>query len=111
MKKRPAPSSHRITVWVSSVASPSLGTGTMTFETETWDPPRRMTARIADENLPFGGAWTYTIEPDGDGSVLTITEDGEVYNPLFRFMSRFVFGHDSTIRGYLEAVQAELGEG
>ena len=40
----------------------SLGTGAMTFETTAWDPPRRMTARITDEDLPFGGAWTYTVE-------------------------------------------------
>ena len=86
----------------------ALGTGVMTFETTAWDPPRRMTARIADEGLPFGGTWTYTIEPDGAGAVLTITEDGEVYNPLFRFMSRFVFGHESTIQGYLDAVRTEL---
>ncbi|MGK7311807.1 MAG: SRPBCC family protein [Candidatus Longimicrobiales bacterium M2_2A_002] len=87
----------------------ALGTGAITFETTAWDPPRRMTARIADEGLPFGGSWTYSIEQDGDGAVLTITEDGEVYNPLFRFMSRFIFGHESTIRGYLDAVRAELG--
>ena len=31
-----------------------------------------------------------------------ITENGEVYNPLFRFMSRFVFGHTATIDKYLE---------
>ena len=36
------------------------------------------------------------------GRDLTITEDGEVYNVFFRFMSRFVFGHHATMDAYLE---------
>ncbi len=83
--------------------------GVMTFQAEAWDPPRTMTARIADEGLAFGGAWTYTVEPDGDGATLTITENGEVYNPVFRFMSRFVFGHERTLRAYLDAIRGEQG--
>ena len=55
-------------------------------------PPERVT-RIADESLPFGGSWTYRVVGNEKGCTLTIREDGEVYNPLFRFMSRFVFGH------------------
>lgn len=83
--------------------------GVMTFRVEARDPPRRLVTRIADEGLPFGGAWTYEVSPAGEGSRLTITEDGEVYNPLFRFMSRFVFGHESTMRAFLEAARTELG--
>lgn len=82
--------------------------GAMTFRAEAWDPPRRLVARIADEGLPFGGTWTYEISPAGESSRLTITEDGEVYNPLFRFMSRYIFGYDSTMRAFVEAVRAEL---
>lgn len=82
--------------------------GAMTFEVTAWDPPRRLVTRIADEDLPFAGSWTYVLEPSGDGTMLTITEDGEVYNPLFRFMSRFIFGHDSTMRTFLDAARTEL---
>ncbi len=35
----------------------------MTFETIVFEPPRKMIGRIADTNLPFGGAWTYEIKP------------------------------------------------
>lgn len=86
----------------------TMSTGHVTFRAEEWSPPHRLVARIADEDLPFGGTWTYEIEPVGAGTRLTITEDGEVYNPLFRFMSRFVFGHDSTMRAYLDAARSEL---
>ena len=36
-----------------------------------------------------------------DGLRERITENGEVYNPLFRFVSRFVMGHTRTIDTYL----------
>ncbi len=29
--------------------------------------------------------------------MLTVTENGEVDNPLFRFLSRYVFGHTGTM--------------
>lgn len=64
--------------------------------------PERIVTRIADPLLPFGGTWTYELRPDGTGTRVTITERGEVYNPVFRFMSRFIFGHTSTMERVLE---------
>ena len=82
--------------------------GTIAFEVEESDPPRRLVTRIADRTLPFGGAWTFTLQPVNGGTKLTITENGEVYNPLFRVMSRFVFGHTATIDRYLADLQKHL---
>jgi hypothetical protein len=76
----------------------SNGTITYVFDELT---PARVRSRIADVSLPFGGQWTYEIETAGTGTKLRITEDGEVYNPIFRFMSRFIFGHHSSIDTYL----------
>jgi hypothetical protein len=39
-----------------------------------------------------------------------ITEKGEVSNVLFRFMSRYVFGHTSTIDSYLTALAKKFNE-
>lgn len=86
----------------------TLGTGVITFETVARDSARLLVARIADEDLPFGGQWTYRLTPTDGGTRLTITEDGEIYHPFFRFMSRFVFGHETTLRSYLGAVREEL---
>lgn len=72
--------------------------------------PGRLVTRIADKTLPFGGEWEYEISPDGTGSRLTITERGEVYNPIYRFMSRFVFGHTATLDAYLRNLGSKLGE-
>lgn len=85
-------------------------TGVLTFGVQEREPPRRLVARIMDEGLPFGGQWTYEVSADGDGSLLRITEDGEVYNPIFRFVSRFVLGHEATIRDYLSGVEAAFGD-
>lgn len=40
---------------------------------------------------------------------LTVIEDGEVYNPLFRFVSRLIIGHTATIDVYLAALHKRLG--
>jgi len=87
------------------------GGDAVTYRVEALEPPRRMLVRIADTGLPFGGTWTYEVAPaSSGGSEVTITERGEVYNPVFRFMSRFVFSHYATIDGYLRALGTKLGE-
>ena len=45
-----------------------------------------------------------------DGSTLTITEDGEVRNLFFRFMSRFIFGHTGTLEAFLKSLGKKVGE-
>jgi hypothetical protein len=83
--------------------------GKITYVFDEMTPARRVISRIADVSLPFGGRWTYEIEPAGSGARLRITEDGEVYNPIFRFMSRFIFGHHSSIDTYLADVKRRVG--
>ena len=81
----------------------------LTFETVESAPPRQLVRRIADEDLSFGGSWTLEIGEYGEVTSLTITEDGEIYNPIFRFMSRFVIGQTATIDGYLRSLGKRLG--
>jgi hypothetical protein len=81
--------------------------GAITFRIEERVPDRRLVTRIA-ERLPFGGSWTYELTPTATGTSLRITENGEVYNPVFRFMSRFVFGHHRTIERYLADLETYL---
>jgi hypothetical protein len=82
----------------------------LTLEAMESIPPRRLVTRIADEDLPFGGRWEYEITPAASGCHLTITEIGEIYNPIFRFIGRFVIGHAATIEQYLRALAAKFGE-
>ena len=81
--------------------------GAIPMRAERLEPPQLMVGRIG-AGLAFGGTWTFRIAAAPGGSELTIEEDGEVYNPIFRFLARFVFGHEGTISAYLEALRARV---
>ena len=90
------------------VWSERAGGETMPIEIEVFEPPRCMVGRIADDALPFGGTWTYEIEPDGGGSRVRITEDGFIKPPLFRYVAR-TLGYAGTMEKYLRALAARMG--
>ena len=81
---------------------------TITYEIVNSLPPTLLQRTIVDKNLPFGGSWTWNVQPSSDGSTVTITENGEVYNPIFRFVSRFVIGHTRTMDNYLVMLSSAL---
>lgn len=81
--------------------------GPIRYRVEAEEPPVRLVLRIVD-NPDFGGTWTYELAPAGSGTRLSITENGEIYSPLFRFISRFVMGYDGTMREYARALQRRL---
>lgn len=83
---------------------------TLSMEVIELDPSRRMVTRVVD-NPNFGGTWTWEIEPTGDRScTLTITEDGEIYNPIFRFVAHFIMGYHGTIDSVHRALAKRFGE-
>jgi len=99
------PDQNGLPSWVETTDS-----GKLPFETVLSQPPSKLVVRIADPKLPFGGTWTYEITATSSGSILRIREDGEIYNPLFRFLSRFVFGYSGTIDTYLKSLSKKFGE-
>src|SRR5689334_4408157 len=84
--------------------------GTVNYELVEDVPAQRMVTRIRDTDLGYGGQWTYSFAPENGGTRVTIREDGEVSNVIFRFMSRYVFGQTSTIDTYLTSLAAHFGE-
>jgi hypothetical protein len=74
------------------------------------EPMKRMVTVINSSDLPFGGEWVYVLQPQGDSTVLTITEDGEVRAPVFRFVSAFVMGHTATLKKYMAALKQSLSK-
>jgi len=74
------------------------------------DPPRKLVSKVKETEKMFGGTWTVAIAPLDGGSTLTITEDGWVGNPIFRFVSRFVIGHHATMDGMLKQVAKSFEE-
>lgn len=67
-------------------------------------PPSRIVTKVVGETQ-FGGTWTIDIAPAGTGARVTITERGEVYNVVFRTLSKFVLGHTATMESCLEATR------
>ena len=84
--------------------------GTVNFELAEDVPSRRMVTRILDTDLGYSGKWTYIFTPENGGARVTITEDGEVSNVLFRFMSHYVFGQTATMEDYLTSLAKHFGE-
>lgn len=84
--------------------------GTVNYELVEDVPAQRMVTRIRDTDLGYSGQWTYSFTPENAGTRVTIREDGEVSNVLFRFMSRYIFGQTSTIDSYLTSLAKHFGE-
>jgi Polyketide cyclase / dehydrase and lipid transport len=82
---------------------------TMMYELDL-KPPQSIVRTIATPNLPYSGSWTFVFTPDGSGTNVRITEDGEVYNPIFRFVQRFILGQTATIDAYLKAMGKATGQ-
>ena len=82
----------------------------MLIETMMMEAPRRMERKIVDQSA-FGGVWVYELTPSADGNTTTvkITELGEVYNPAFRFIGRFIIGLEATVEKYLADLAAKFG--
>ncbi len=70
----------------------------------------RVVTRIADPKLAFGGTWTLEVAAADGGTTVRITERGEVYNPVFRFMSRFIMSQTKSMEDYLAALGKKFGE-
>jgi len=87
------------------------GDGTILYSVVRSIPGRERVIEIADPNLPFGGRWTFVVAPASAGTTsLRITEDGEVRNPIYRFVSRLVVGHRATIDRYLADMKRHFEE-
>lgn len=77
------------------------------------DPGRVLEAHVDSTGQPFGGTWTWELTSEGGGEAtrVRITERGFVNPAPFRFLSKFVFGHTTTIRGYLGDLHARFAPG
>ena len=83
---------------------------TITYEIVDRKPPESISRRIATQNLPYSGTWTYTLQPAGATTIVRITENGDVYNPIFRFVSRVIIGHTASMDTYLRALGKATGQ-
>ena len=83
---------------------------TVTYELAERVDPTSIQRRIVTKNLAYSGTWIFSLKPEVESTVVQITEDGEVYNPVFRFVSRFVIGQTRTIDTYLQNLGKATGQ-
>jgi hypothetical protein len=86
------------------------GSDTVDYEVAEDVPAQRLVTRILNTDLGYSGQWTYEFIPEAGGTRVKITEDGVVSNVIFRFMSRYVFGHTATMDSYLSSLAKRFGE-
>lgn len=73
----------------------------LTLETTLARKPLRLVRTIADPSLPFSGRWEFDLHPMTGGTRITITEVGEVHNPIFRFIGKIFMNPAAHIDAYL----------
>ncbi len=85
--------------------------GPITYVVREERAAERLVLEIADDNLPYGGRWTFEfrVAPNG-GAEMRITEHGFVKNVIFRFLAHFVFGYTATMESYLRDLAKKFGE-
>lgn len=88
----------------------SKGGDVIPYETLESQPAKRLVRRIADPSLPFGGTWTIDLAPEGSGTRVSIREDGEVRNAIYRFVSKMIIGHTKFMDAYLTSLGKRFGQ-
>ncbi len=98
----PQPDRNGREVWLMSAEW-----GELPLEVVSANPPRRLETWL--DGGSFKGRWIYDLESTGRGTILTITEEGEVTNLFFRGMMAFMDEHAS-MRDFIVALGDHLGE-
>lgn len=82
----------------------------ISFRMKAKTPPSRIEIEVINDSN-FGGVWVGTFEPTASGGTrVTFTENGEIYNPLFRTMAKLFFDKGATLEQYLGELSRKLGE-
>lgn len=72
-------------------------------------PGKRLVRKIASDELPFGGTWTFELEALGpDLTRLTVREDGFVKPPMFRAIGLLFIGQDTTLKSFADALGSHV---
>jgi hypothetical protein len=83
--------------------------GAIEFHVAHAEVGKILVGEVSPEERSYAGSWTYRLADCPGGTLVTVTEDGEIYNPFFRFMSRYVFGYHKSQEEFLRALGAKFG--
>ena len=85
------------------------GEDVLTFEVRVAERPHRFVTEVV-EHPDFGGTWTWELAPEGDGTRVHLTEDGEVYSPLFRGVMTLMSWESANIETRLQELDAAFAD-
>jgi len=68
----------------------------------------RLTARLIADDQSDAGEWTWTLAPEGDATRVTLTERGDIANPIARFVRAHVSGYHRAIERQLQELEAQV---
>ena len=90
-----------------------IGHSKVTVRTVEADAPRKLVRELSDSVVPMTARWTFSILPDGEGSIVsienhTVVAHGTWHVPFFRVMTR-VFG--AVRKGMEQYVRSLAGGG
>lgn len=84
--------------------------GSTAYRTIEERAPQRLVREIVPKGQPYGGRWIIELREEAGGTIVRITEEGEVYNALFRFVGRLILGYARKVERYLRALAASFDE-
>ena len=70
--------------------------------------PNEKLVRALVDHKWYGGTWIIELTKNEKGTRVLFTENGEIYNPLIRFMFNIVFSRTPTIIEYANQVTSAL---
>jgi len=73
-------------------------------------PPQRVVlATASPDQIGYDAVWTWQLQSSPDGSVVTLTEEGAIDNPLWRGLFYLRAGPESTVRDELRLLSTQFG--
>lgn len=82
----------------------------ITYQRVSEERDRHVVNRIADPTLPFAGTWRYDFTPAPSGTRVSVVEDAQIYNPVFRLVDRYFIGYTTTMRRRLTDLGTHFGQ-
>ncbi len=70
------------------------------FQIKESYPYSNLVIKTADLETPFTGKWIINLKEEENGTLLTITEQTEIYNPIYRSLA-YMRGQDSNLDEYV----------
>lgn len=75
----------------------------MTFQLIESDPMKSRVVQLEPQGASMDGEWIYQLLPMDDGRTsVTITEHGNLYSPLYRFLMHYILGDTFNQKRYLD---------